>query len=62
MRGDALFVYNFKVVKVRKAGELRWKAVLGEVLPRWPLLYGELKRDQDSGLGGTSTRSLGVPD
>lgn len=42
--------------------ELRWKAVLGEVLPRWLLLYGKLKRDQDSGLRGTNTRSLGVPD
>lgn len=66
MRGDALFGYNFKVVKVRTGAggvkELRWKAELGEVLPRWPLLYDKLKRDQDSDLGGTSTRPLGVPD
>lgn len=66
MRGDALFGYNFKVVKVRTGAggvkELRWKAELGEVLPRWPLLYDKLKRDQDSNLGGTSTRPLGVPD
>lgn len=66
MRGDGLFGVQFQgseSEKRRGVKELRWKAALGEELPRWPLaLYDKLKKTKTADLGDTSSRMLGVPD
>lgn len=64
MRGDGLFGYNFKVVKVRKGEESRSSDGKQHQVKSYlaGLCFMINLKDQDSGLGDTSSRMLGVPD